>query len=92
MISFTHPSFCYLEGKKHDAGILRESQLLHMLEENAFDRNGQPMCLYGDPAYPLRIHLQVPIRMVQTNADTEPGGSKFKSPTLTTEPHCIPST
>ena len=23
---------------------------------------GQPMCVYGDPAYPLRIHLQAPYR------------------------------
>ena len=23
-----------------------------------FDLHGQPMCIYGDPAYPLRIHLQ----------------------------------
>jgi len=26
----------------------------------AFDLHGQPMCIYGDPAYPLRIHLQAP--------------------------------
>ena len=23
---------------------------------------GQPMCIYGDPAYPLRVHLQAPFR------------------------------
>ena len=28
----------------------------------AFDLHGQPMCIYGDPAYPLRIHLQAPFR------------------------------
>ena len=26
----------------------------------AFDLHGQPMCIYGDPSYPLRIHLQAP--------------------------------
>ena len=24
---------------------------------------GREMCLYGDPAYPLRIHLQAPFRV-----------------------------
>ena len=28
----------------------------------AFDLHGQPMCIYGDPAYPLRVHLQAPFR------------------------------
>ena len=28
----------------------------------AFDLHRQPMCIYGDPAYPLRIHLQAPFR------------------------------
>ena len=28
----------------------------------AFDLHGQPMCIYGDPAYPLRAHLQAPFR------------------------------
>ena len=28
----------------------------------AFDLHGQPMCIYGDPVYPLRIHLQAPFR------------------------------
>ena len=27
-----------------------------------FSPAGQPMCVYGDPAYPLRIHLQAPYR------------------------------
>ena len=42
--------------------MLRDSQLLQSLEMFAFDRRGQPMCIYGDPAYPLRIHLQAPFR------------------------------
>jgi hypothetical protein len=40
-----------------------DSGLLTALEEHAFV-DGQPMtmCVYGDPAYPLRIHLQAPYR------------------------------
>ena len=28
----------------------------------AFDLHGQPMCIYGDPAYPLKVHLQATFR------------------------------
>ena len=51
-----------VEGKQHDAGMLAESGLLHDLEKHAFSPTNQPMCLYGDPAYPLRVHLQAPFR------------------------------
>ena len=50
------------EGRRHDAGILADSNLLDRLEQPAYSTNGQPLCLYGDPAYPLRIHLHVPFR------------------------------
>ena len=36
--------------------------LLQALETNAFFPTGQSMCVYGNPAYPLRIHLQAPFR------------------------------
>ena len=52
----------FLEGRRHDAGMLQDSQLLQSLHMFVFDLHGQPMCIYGDPAYPLRIHLQAPFR------------------------------
>ena len=52
----------FTEGRRHDAGILADSNLLHSLEQHAYNSNGNPVCLYGDPAYPLRMHLQVPFR------------------------------
>ena len=27
--------------------------------------NGHPLCLYGDPAYPLGVHLQAPFKNIQ---------------------------
>lgn len=51
-----------VEGRRHDAGMLADSELLQDLEQNAFAPDGTPMCLYGDPAYPLRVHLQAPFR------------------------------
>ena len=32
------------------------------MRQLAFSRQGEPMCIYGDPAYPLRMHLQAPFR------------------------------
>ena len=40
------------EGKRHDSTMLHESGLLTDLRCVAF-YNGDPLCLYGDPAYPL---------------------------------------
>ena len=42
--------------------MLADSGLLNQLELYAFSQGGEPMTLYGDPAYPLRVHLQVPYR------------------------------
>ena len=42
--------------------MLVESHLYNSLERNAFSTTGEAMCIYGDPAYPLRIHLQAPFR------------------------------
>ena len=54
--------FLIIEGKRHDASMLVESGLLANLEEHAVSETGQPMCVYGDPAYPLRPQLQAPFR------------------------------
>lgn len=53
-----------LEGRKHDSAMLADSGLLQDLEQHAFSTTREPMALYGDPAYPLRVHLQVPYRGV----------------------------
>ena len=50
------------EGRKHDASMLDESGLLNDLERHAFSPTGQAMCIYGDPAYPHRVHLQIPFQ------------------------------
>ena len=42
--------------------MLADSGLLGELGQYAFSPTGQPMALYGDPAYPLRVHLVVPYR------------------------------
>ena len=47
-----------IEGRQHDCFMIRMSGILPKLQQYAFNANGDPMCIYGDPAYPLRIHLQ----------------------------------
>ena len=51
--------------------MLAESDLLQDLERNAFSPTGEPMCIYGDPAYPLRVHLQCPFRQRILTPDME---------------------
>ena len=52
----------FTEGKRHDAAMLRLSGLLDQLERHSFDQAGNPLCIYGAPAYPLRVHPQAPFR------------------------------
>lgn len=40
--------------------MLAMSGLLEQLEQHSFSLDGQPLCIYGDPAYPHRVHLQCP--------------------------------
>lgn len=54
--------FWYAEGRKHDASMLVDSNLLPELERNAFSPTDQPMSVCGDPAYPLGVHLQASFR------------------------------
>ena len=39
-----------------------KGQLLRDLGQYAFSPTGAHLCVYGDPAYPLRIHLQGPFK------------------------------
>ena len=49
------------EGRRHDSTMLYQSNLLVDLRRVAWV-NGEPFCLYGDPAYPLGVHLQTPYK------------------------------
>ena len=60
-------------GKRHDDGMLRDSGLMNDFEDHAHSPNGQDMCLYGNPAYPLRVYLEAPFR----DAKLTPGMEVF---------------
>ena len=44
--------------KRHDSGMLTESGLLGDLQQYSYSPDGQPLCVYGDPAYPISVHMQ----------------------------------
>ena len=45
--------FLNSEGRKRNASMLVDSNLLLELDRNTFSPRGQPMTIYGDPAYAL---------------------------------------
>ena len=47
-----------VEGCRHESGMLACSGLLQQLEQHSYNLYLEPMCLYGDLAYSLRLHLQ----------------------------------
>ena len=49
-----------VEGRRHGSCILAMSELLEQLEEHSFRPDGQLLCIYGDPVYLHRTHLQCP--------------------------------
>ena len=55
----------------HDARMLAVPQLYDDLEVFAFNKAGGEMCLFEDPAYPLRVHLQAPFRFGILTRDME---------------------
>ena len=46
--------------RRHDSSMLPDSGLLRDLERHGFSTTRESMAVYGDPAYPLRVHLQFP--------------------------------
>ena len=49
-----------VEGRRHDCALLAMSNLLQDLRQFSYGVNGQVLCLFGDPAYPIKRHLQSP--------------------------------
>ena len=49
-----------VEGRRHDSRKLAMSGLLDQLQQHSFSPDGQALCIYGDSAYPHRLHLQRP--------------------------------
>ena len=59
--------------------MLADSRVYNKLARNSFDPAGNPLCLYGDPAYPLRVHLQAPFRNVVLTQQMEDFNSSMSA-------------
>ena len=51
-----------VEGRRHDSAMLTMSNLYNQLVQYSRKVNGETLCIYGDPAYPLRPQLQAPFK------------------------------
>ena len=51
--------------------MLADSNLFADLNRYALSPAVQPLCIYGDPAYPLRVNLQSPFRNAVLTAQME---------------------
>ena len=52
--------FGLVEGKRHDCAKLAMSELLQTLQRFSHGPNREVLCIFGDPAYPLRRNLLAP--------------------------------
>ena len=74
-----------VEGRKHDAGMLRMSGLLEQLERYMTGNHGEIYALYGDPAYPLRSHLMTPFQGAALTEEEKVFNKKMSSVRTTVE-------
>jgi len=59
--------------------MLGDSRLLQQLQRYAHSPAGYPMCIYGDPAYPLRVQLQASFRNVVLTPQMQAFNSSMSS-------------
>lgn len=65
-----------LEGRRHDAFMLGESGLIHILQR--FRKpNGEPYIIYGDPAYGITRNILAPFRGARLTADQQEFNSQM---------------
>ena len=62
-----------LKGKKHDSAMLTMSNLYNQLVQYSRKANGEALCIYENPAYPLLPQLQGPFE----NENLTPQQSDF---------------
>ncbi|XP_066925268.1 uncharacterized protein [Clytia hemisphaerica] len=72
------------EGRRHDSFMLADSGLLNQLQQHAW-YNNTPLCIYGDPAYPLSVHLQAPYRGAALTVDQKAYNKDMSAVRVTVE-------
>ena len=74
-----------VEGKRHNSSLLAATCLLEKLEMFSFSPDNTPLCIYGDPTYHLRTHLQTGFTGAQLTADAERFNKKMSSVRVSVE-------
>lgn len=67
----------FIEEKRYDAGMLRIANLPNQLQWHSSSPTGEPYCIYRDPVYPVRLHLQFPCRHGQLTKEAFNTSWKF---------------
>lgn len=62
-----------VEDRRLISGVLVDSSLHQELSQYSFAPDGTPLCVYGDPEYPLLVHLLGPFK----GANLTPGEQQF---------------
>ena len=57
------------EEQHHDSSMLVRSSMMPVFGSFSMGPNGERLCIYADPAYPLRWYLQGPFRGAQVTPD-----------------------
>ncbi|KAF7334095.1 hypothetical protein MVEN_02315300 [Mycena venus] len=58
-----------VEGRRHDATVLKESGLLDILDKHFWGPNGERYFIYGDPAYQTGAHIMAPYKGAHLTED-----------------------
>ena len=74
-----------VEGKRHDSGMLAMSGLLDALQRYSVSPYGNTLCIYGDPAYPLRPCFQAPFRGAVLTPDQQVRNKSIKEVRVSVE-------
>ena len=74
-----------VEGRRHDSGMLAMSGLLPQLEQHSFSPDGQVLCIYGDLAYPHRLHLQCPFPAARLTQEQQAFNESMSSSRVSVE-------
>ena len=74
-----------VEGRRHDSGMLAMSGLLPQLEQHSFSSDGQVLCIYGDLAYPHRLHLQCPFPAARLTQEQQAFNESMSSARVSVE-------
>ncbi|KAF7293443.1 hypothetical protein MIND_01121800 [Mycena indigotica] len=62
-----------VEGRRHDETVFQQSGLMEILQAHFYKPNGDPLFIYGDPAYSVAPHILSPYRGAALTA----GEAKF---------------